>query len=106
MRNMKLYSAVLVVALASTMARGASPEGDSPTSFQVYPKNLARQHLGANLLLFDSKAKSYKSTEAAAGWLDDDVATGWPAASGKNYYALALPEPQLLTNFSISERGC
>jgi hypothetical protein len=69
------------------------------------PKNLARQHLGANLLVFNPASNAYEPTEAAAAWLDDDVATGWPALTGRQDYLLVLPEPALLGRFSISARS-
>ncbi len=69
------------------------------------PKNLARQHLGANLLIYNASSQTYEPTEAAAAWLDDDIATGWPALTGPQDYLLALPEPSLVNNFFISARS-
>ena len=97
-------SLVPLIILATSMAAfGAPKEADaSAKALQVYPKNLARQHLGANLFLFDATAQTYATTEAAAAWLDDDVTTGSPVVAGKQFYLLALPEPAVLTNFAIS----
>jgi hypothetical protein len=36
--------------------------------------------------------------------LDDDVTTGWPALAGKQHYLMALPEPEVVTNFAISTK--
>ncbi len=105
-RFMKIQSAVLLALFAASVVHGAS-DNDTDSAFkplQVYPKNLARQHLGANMLVFNESKQAYVPTEAAAAWLDDDVATGWPAMTGKQHYLVALAEPQLLTNFCISER--
>ena len=85
------------LALASVAAQAADPA--------AAPKNLARQHLGANLLIYTPANQTYAPTEAAAAWLDDDIATGWPALTGKQDYLLALPEPELVNNFMISERN-
>ena len=89
------------LALATTAALADNQTGATVSA----PKNLARQHLGANLLMYDASSKSYAPTEAAAAWLDDDVATGWPAQVGKQDYLLALPEPALVNNFFISARN-
>jgi hypothetical protein len=71
---------------------------------QAFPKNLARQHLGSNLFVFNPSNQTYVPNEAAAAWLDEDVSTGWPALAGKQHYLLALPEPELITNFALSCR--
>lgn len=99
-------SLVPLAILATSIAAFAAPKPAEPTAkaLQVYPKNLARQHLGANLFLFNPAAQTYATTEAAAAWLDDDVTTGWPVMAGKQYYLLALPEPAVLTNFAISAK--
>ncbi len=105
-RIMKINSAFLVAALATSMAHAAPNDGSTASQqLQVYPKNLARQNVGANLLEYNPTSKSFAATKAAAAWLDDDVATGWPAPTGQHYYMIALPEPQLLTNFAISTRA-
>ena len=92
---------MLIAAICSTLASAA--ENDPATKqLQVYPKNLARQHLGANLFVFNAKNQAYVPTEAAAAWLDDDATTGWPALPGKQHYLLALPEPEFISNFSMS----
>ncbi|HYR57299.1 MAG TPA: hypothetical protein VEO95_01670 [Chthoniobacteraceae bacterium] len=77
---------------------------DDSKQLQAYPKNLARQHLGSNLFLFNPTNQTYVPTEAAAAWLDDDATTGWPIMAGKQNYLLVLSEPELLTSFSISAR--
>ncbi len=71
---------------------------------QVFPKNIARQHLGANLFLFDEKAQRYVATEAAAAWLDEDPVTGWSVLPGKQHYMLQFTEPQIITNFGLSAK--
>ncbi|HEV7867248.1 MAG TPA: hypothetical protein VGO90_06170 [Chthoniobacteraceae bacterium] len=99
---MKTKSLVSIVsAVCSTLAIAA--EVDS-TQLQVYSKNFARQHLGSNLFVFNASNGSYVPTEASAAWLDDDVTTGWPVMAGKQHYLLALSEPELLNNFSVSTR--
>lgn len=103
---MKFNSAFIVAALVASLAKGAASDGDpSSAPLQVYPKNLARQHLGANLLSYNAATQKFVPAEAAAAWLDDDVATGWPAATGQHYYLVALPEPQLLLNFALSAKS-
>jgi hypothetical protein len=93
-----LFSSALVFAV---------PEGNDTASkqLQIYPKNLARQNVGTNLFVFNPTNQNYVPTEAAAAWLDDDVATGWPPLPGKNYYLLTLSQPQLLTNIAISTKA-
>ncbi|MEI9896813.1 MAG: hypothetical protein WDN28_23895 [Chthoniobacter sp.] len=44
-------------------------------------------------------------TEASAAWLDDDVTTGWPVLAGKQSYLIALAEPELVSNFSVSAKA-
>ena len=78
---------------------------DAGKQLQIYPKNLARQHIGANLFLFDKATQTFLPTEAAAAWLDDDITSGWPILAGKQYYMLALPQPELLTNFQLSAQA-
>jgi hypothetical protein len=90
----------LILAAGFALASVAAQAADTATA----PKNLARQHLGANLLIYTPSDQTYAPTEAAAAWLDDDIATGWPALTGKQDYLLALPEPELVNNFMISER--
>ncbi len=96
----KTVSSLLLLATAAAVA-AADPHAASDKQLQVYPKNLARQNSGANLFLYNAANQTYVPTEAAAAWLDDDVATGWPALPGKQYYMVALPEAQLLTNFAL-----
>ena len=85
----------------------SAPNGTDAANKQleIYPKNLARQHVGTNLFVFNSTNQNYVPTEASAAWLDDDVATGWPPLPGKNYYMLSLSEPQLLSNLAISTKA-
>jgi hypothetical protein len=91
------------VFLVTSIAVAVGAEVDpAAKQLQVYPKNLARQHLGANLFLFNPTSQTYSTTEAAAAWLDDDVTTGWAALAGKQHYLMALPEPEVVTNFSLS----
>ena len=72
--------ASLVTAVCSTLALAA--EGDpAAKQLQVFPKNFARQHLGANLFVFNPANQTFVPTEAAAAWLDDDISTGWPRHS-------------------------
>ena len=87
------------------LATAATQPDPAATADVSAPKNLARQHLGANLLIYTPSNQTYAPTEAAAAWLDDDIATGWPALTGKQDYLLALPEPELVNNFMISERN-
>lgn len=90
---------------SNLIASAASSDSDAAAKqLQIYPKNIARQHVGTNLFVFNSTNQNYVPTEAAAAWLDDDVATGWPPLPGKNYYLLTLAEPQLMTNFAISTK--
>ncbi len=100
MKNSSLVS-LLSASAALTAAFGAP---NDVAQLQVYPKNLARQHLGANLFHYNAPTQSYTPTEAAAAWLDDDITTGWPLLAGKQYYLLSLPSPELLTNFCLSTR--
>jgi hypothetical protein len=89
----------------SAFAFSASIEGDSTAKqLQFFPKNLARQHVGTNLFVFNPTNQTYVPTEAAAAWLDDDVATGWPPLPGTNHYLLSLASPQLITNLTISAK--
>ncbi len=91
--------------LITAVGHGAPAAGQNADIAQIYPKNLARQHVGTNVFLYDDAKKSYLPNEAAAAWLDDDIATGWPAATGHHYYMVALAQPELLTNFELSTRG-
>lgn len=103
---MKTTALATVIATAVSVVALAEPKGSAISSnVQGFPKNLARQHSGANLSLFDTKNNRYSATEAAAAWLDDDVATGWPALAGKQHYLLQFSEPQLVTNFELSTKS-
>ena len=101
---MKTTSIVsLVSAVCATLAVAA--EGDPASKqLQVFPKNFARQHLGANLFVFNPANQTFVPTEGAAAWLDDDITTGWPVMAGKQSYLIALPEPEMISNFSVSSR--
>jgi hypothetical protein len=88
--------------LFTAVVADAMPNEDSRKQLEQYPKNMARQHVGTNLFAFDTEKLSYEPAKAAAAWLDDDISTGWPPMAGKNYYLLALPEAELITNFTIS----
>lgn len=95
--------ASLVSAVCATLAVAA--ESDPATKqLQVFPKNFARQHLGANLFVFNPANQTFVPTEAAAAWLDDDITTGWPVMAGKQSYLIALPEPEMISNFAVSSR--
>ena len=101
---MKTTSIVsLVSAVCSTLALAAESD-PAAKQLQVFPKNFARQHLGANLFVFNPANQTFVPTEAAAAWLDDDISTGWPVKAGKQSYLIALPEPEMLSNFSVSSR--
>jgi len=104
MKGNLLMVAVLALAVSAAQAN-TDQTGGREASANGAPKNLARQHLGANLLMYEAASKTYTPTEAAAAWLDDDIATGWPAQVGKQDYLLALPEPALVNNFCISARA-
>jgi len=94
---------ILMAALSATAI--AADSGNYTTQgLDQYSKNVARHHMAANIFEFQASNQSYVPTEAAAAWLDDDVATGWPAATGKNYYMLSLSEPELVKNFALSAK--
>lgn len=94
-----------LILLTSTAVALAASGGDSaPKELQVFPKNLARQHVGSNLFLFNQTNHKFQPTEASAAWLDDDVTTGWPIMAGQQHYLLTLAEPTLLTNVALSTR--
>lgn len=101
---MKTTSLVLFVsALCSGLALAAESD-PAARQLQVYPKNLARQHMGSNLFLFNEANQTFVPTEAAAAWMDDDITTGWPALAGKQHYLVAFAEPELVSNISFSSR--
>jgi hypothetical protein len=99
-----ILAASLALATAAAQADTTDPSAQGAPAVTA-PKNLARQHLGANLLIYTPSNQTYAPTEAAAAWLDDDIATGWPALTGKQDYLVALPEPELINNFSISAKS-
>jgi len=100
-----ILAASLALATAAAQADPTDPSATQGTPAVTAPKNLARQHLGANLLIYTPSDQTYAPTEAAAAWLDDDIATGWPALTGKQDYLVALPEPELINNFAISAKS-
>lgn len=96
--------ATVIATAFSALAFAAPPDKSAGSAAQGYLKNVARQHCSTTLSLFDSAAQRYVDTEAAAAWLDDDVATGWPALKGKQHYLVRLAEPQMITNFELSTK--
>jgi hypothetical protein len=100
-----ILAASLALASAAAQADTIKPAPAPAGMASNAPKNLARQHLGANLLSYDAANQTYVPTEAAAAWLDDDIATGWPAQTGVQDYLLALPEASLVNSFSISAKS-
>ena len=102
MNTKPLTSLILLTSVTVALAAG---EGDSARKqLQIFPKNLARQHVGSNLFLFNTTNNKFQPTEASAAWLDDDVTTGWPIMAGTQHYLLTLAEPTLLTNVALSTR--
>ena len=101
---MKTTSIVSLVSAVCTTLAVAAESDPAAKQLQVFPKNFARQHLGANLFVFNPANQTFVPTEAAAAWLDDDITTGWPVMAGKQSYLIALPEPEMLSNFSVSSR--
>jgi hypothetical protein len=101
---MKPLSFLCVLLALAFGSAATAPDASASGSLDAYRKNLARHHLGTNLLLYSADRAAYEPTEAAAAWIDDDVATGWPAATGKRHYLIALAEPALATNFALSTR--
>ncbi len=101
---MKTTSLVLLATTACATLALAAENAPATQQYQVYPKNLARQHVGSNLFVFNTANQTYVPTEASAAWLDDDITTGWPVLAGKQHYLLALSEPELVSNFSVSSR--
>ncbi|MDR3404672.1 MAG: hypothetical protein P4L99_19370 [Chthoniobacter sp.] len=101
---MKTSSLVLFASAVCTSLVFAADNDPAARQLQVYPKNLARQHVGSNLFLYNPSNQTYVPTEASAAWLDDDVTTGWPVLAGKQHYLIALAEPELVSNFSVSAK--
>lgn len=101
---MKTTLLVSLVSVACTSLALAA-EADPSAQFQGFPKNLARQHLGTNLLQFNPATHMFTPTQAAAAWLDDDITTGWPLMAEKQFYLLSLAKPELITNFSLSTKA-
>ena len=102
MNTTPLTSLILLTSAAIALAAGE--RDPSQKQLQNFPKNLARQHVGSNLFLFNPANSKFQPTEASAAWLDDDVTTGWPVMAGQQYYLLTLAEPTLLTNVAVSTR--
>jgi hypothetical protein len=101
---MKTSSLVLFASAVCASLAFAADKDPAARQLQVYPKNLARQHVGSNLFLYNSSNQTYMPTEASAAWLDDDITTGWPVLAGKQYYLIALASPELVSNFSVSAK--
>lgn len=102
MKTIALATALTAACTAVLVA--AAPETPSVNQLQVFPKNLARQHYGANLFIFDKATQRFVPTEAAAAWLDEDSVTGWPALAGKQHYMLQFVDSQILTNLTLSAK--
>jgi hypothetical protein len=100
--NIKPLASLVLLTSATAFAIGEAEQ--SQKQLQVFPKNLARQHLGSNLFLFNATSQKFQPTEAAAAWLDDDVTTGWPVMAGPQHYLVTLAEPTLVTNLALSTR--
>jgi hypothetical protein len=94
--------ATATLALLAAMSAALLALEPAQPAVQSVPKNLARQHSMANLLIFDKTTQRFVSAEAAAAWLDDDVTTGFAAAAGKQHYLLQFANSEPLTSFSIS----
>jgi len=94
-------STVLFAAPKETLAVSEVP---NVNQLQVFPKNIARQHNGTNLFVYDKTSQRYVATEAAAAWLDEDPVTGWSVLPGKQHYLLQFTEPQIVTNFGLSAK--
>ncbi len=88
-----------------TVLHGADLKSSSRANTEglsEYPKNLARLHLGATVLKFDSGSRTFVATEAAPAWLDDDESTGWAPPAGKQFFLISLSEPTVVNHFSMS----
>jgi len=105
MKTKSLMALGLLIFSGSLAFSASNDDQAASKQLEIYPKNLARQHVGTNLFVFNPTNQNYVPTEASAAWLDDDVATGWPPTPGKSYYLLSLSQPQLMTNFSISTKA-
>ena len=98
MKTQSILAAASLTALISTA-------GSVDAGLSIYPKNLARHHMGSNLMVFNDASQSFVPTDSAAAWLDDDITTGASVQTGHHFYLLALAEPQLVNNFSVSTEG-
>src|SRR6266853_2344930 len=96
---------LMLLATAASAAVALAALDQDAAQLQAFPKNLARQHLGANLFQYNPATQAYSPTQASAAWLDDDITTGWPALAGKQYYLLAFPEAEQISDFSLSARA-
>lgn len=103
-QHMKSKTMVSLASFLCTSIAFAADSGRPAGQLELYPKNVARQHVGSNLFIFSASSQTFVPTEAAAAWLDDDVSTGWPIMAGTQHYLLALSEPEMITNFSLSTR--
>lgn len=104
-RNKHILTIFLGGVVALAMAMPSKLAGEVREGLENFPKNLARLHLGANLLRYDDSAGMYKPTEAAMTWLDDDEATGWTPAAGVEHYLLMLSQPSLIKHVALSATG-
>ncbi len=101
-----ILAASLALATAAVQADNITPTGAPADPRRTAPRKTWRASTwGPTSRSTATPARPTWPTEAAAAWLDDDIATGWPALTGKQDYLLALPEPQLVNNFSISARS-
>jgi hypothetical protein len=101
-KHMKKTFLLSMISAATVVA--ASAADFDPAQLQGFPKNLARQHLGANLFQYNASTSAYSPTAASAAWLDDDISTGYAMLSGKQYYLLAFPQAELISNFELSAK--
>jgi hypothetical protein len=97
-------TAPLLLAALSVSALAADNANYTTQGLDQYSKNFARHHMAANIFEYQASNQTFVPTEAAAAWLDDDIATGWPATTGKSYYLLSLAEPELVNNFALSAK--
>src|SRR4051812_48422956 len=95
---------LLLTMISAATVLAASAADLDPAQLQGFPKNLARQHLGANLFQYNASTQAYSPSAASAAWLDDDISTGYAMLSGKQYYLLGFPQAELISNFEVSAK--
>lgn len=95
----KMLPPLAALAMLPLSVWGASSED---AKLQIYPKNLARHHMGANVFEYNEANHTYVPASIAATWMDDDIATGAAPETGRKYYLITLGEPQTVENFEIS----